>query len=138
VFGQEERLVVDYNAFDDHAVVESDIEVPVGASTLSARFRRGDGRSGSIAVAVDGVDAGEVETALFMRMISSVGASIGHDHGSAVSPRYRAPFPFTGTVHEIEIQVAAARDAAIVGSAGAGDADTEVTDAEGRAEMARQ
>jgi arylsulfatase len=138
VFVQDDRLVVDYNAFDDHAVVESDIEVPVGASTLSARFRRGDGRSGSIAVAVDGVDAGEVETALFMRMISSVGASIGHDHGSAVSPRYRAPFPFTGTVHEIEIQVAAARDAAIVGSAGAGDADTEVTDAEGRAEMARQ
>ena len=99
VFIQNDRLVVDYNAFDDHTVVESDIEVPATESTLTARFRRGEGTVGWIEVAVDGVDCGRGETALFMRMISSVGSSVGYDHGSAVSPRYRhhsrSPAPCT-------------------------------------------
>ena len=38
-----------------------------------------------------------------MRMISSVGPSVGYDHGSAVSDRYRAPFPFSGTLDRIDI-----------------------------------
>ena len=62
---------------------------------------------------------------MVMRMISSVGVSIGYDRGSAVSARYRSPFVFTGTLHEVEIQLAAQR------SAGAADS-------EARAEMARQ
>jgi arylsulfatase len=42
-------------------------------------------------------------------MMSSIGPSIGADHGSPVSPRYRAPFTFTGTLHEIEIQLVSPR-----------------------------
>ena len=38
-----------------------------------------------------------------MRMVSSVGSSLGQDHGSAVSARYQAPFAFTGVLHEVEI-----------------------------------
>ena len=38
-------------------------------------------------------------------MISSVGPSVGYDHGSAVSSRYRAPFAFSGTLHEVVIQL---------------------------------
>jgi hypothetical protein len=109
VFIQNDKLVVDYNAFDDHTIVESDIDVPAGDSTLTARFRRGDGQTGWIEIAIDGVDCGRGDTALFMRMISSVGSSIGFDHGSAVSPNYRAQFPFTGTLHEIVIEVAQAQ-----------------------------
>lgn len=105
VFVQGDRLVVDYNAFDDHTVVESDIPVPEGESVLTARFRRGEGRSGWIEIAVDGVDAGRGDTQLYMRMISSVGPSVGFDHGSAVSTRYEAPFPFAGKLHEVEIQL---------------------------------
>jgi arylsulfatase A-like enzyme len=109
VFVQDDRLVVDYNAFDDHTVVQSDVEVPAGECTLVARFRRAAGQTGWIEIAVDGVDCGRGDTALFMRMISSVGASIGYDHGSAVSPNYQAPFPFAGTLHEIVIEVAQSR-----------------------------
>jgi arylsulfatase len=60
-----------------------------------------------------------------MSMMSSVGPSIGEDHGSAVSPRYEAPFAFTGTLHEIEIQLLSREDA-------------ETRDADARAGMARQ
>jgi arylsulfatase len=60
-----------------------------------------------------------------MRMISSVGSSIGYDHGSAVSASYDAPFPFAGVLHEVVIDVANPR------SDGAAEA-------EARAEMSRQ
>ena len=105
VFVQEDRLVVDYNAFDDHTIVQSDVEVPAGDSNLVVNVRRGDGRSGTLALEVDGVPAGSADLELFMRMMSSVGPSVGYDHGSAVSARYDAPFPFSGKLHEIVIQL---------------------------------
>ena len=111
-FVQGDRFVVDYNAFDEHTILESDISIPDGESTLVARFRRGEGRAGSMAIEVDGRPAGSVDLALYMRMMSSVGPSIAYDHGSAVSNRYEAPFPFTGTLHEVVIQLVSAPDPA--------------------------
>ena len=124
IFIQNERFVVDYNAFDDHSVVRSNIEIPIGYSTLRAQFRRLK-RGGEITIYVNEEPSGSIEIPLFMRMISSVGSSIGYDHGSAVSPEYESPFPFSGELHQIEIQLAARR---------ASDADQ----AQARAENARQ
>jgi arylsulfatase A-like enzyme len=125
VFVQHGRLVVDYNAFDAHTVVESVEPVPDGDTEVVVRLRRGDGRAGRMAVEIDGRPMGEASLGLYMRMISSVGTSIGFDHGSAVSPRYRAPFPYTGTLHEVVVQLSPGR------SAGADDAAA-------RAGMSRQ
>ena len=111
-FVQGDRFVVDYNAFDEHTILESEISIPDGESTLVARFRRGEGRAGSMAIEVDGRPAGSADLALYMRMMSSVGPSIAYDHGSAVSNRYDAPFPFTGTLHEVVIQLVSAPDPA--------------------------
>ena len=47
-----------------------------------------------------------------MRMISSVGSSIGQDHGSPVSTRYEGSFPFQGELHEIDIQLGGREEAA--------------------------
>ena len=105
VFIQDDRFVVDYNAFNDHAMIASTVAVPTGDSTLVARLRRGAGRSGSISLEVNGQPAGAVELPLVMMMISSVGASIGYNHGSAVSERYEAPFGFAGALHSLEIQL---------------------------------
>jgi arylsulfatase len=125
VFVQSDRLVVDYNAFDEHTVLESTVEVPAGASTLVVKVRRGDGRSGSVALEVNGRPAGSAELPLFMRMMSSVGPSIGYDHGSPVSNRYDAPFPFAGTLHEVAIQLLSKQD-------------LDALAAEAAAEMSRQ
>ena len=35
----------------------------------------------------------------------SVGPSVGYDHGSPVSARYRGHFPFEGTLEKIDIAV---------------------------------
>jgi arylsulfatase len=125
IFVQDDRLVIDYNAFDDHTILESDVEIPTGASTLVAQFRRGAGMAGSMALEVDGRPAGSAELPLLMRMMSSVGPSIGYDHGSAVSNRYEAPFAFTGTLHEIVIQLLSPQD-------------LQARAAEATAEMSRQ
>ena len=129
IFVDEDRLVVDYNAFGDHTVVESDRTVPIGNCAVGVRFRRGDGRAGTVTLVVDGADAGTAELPLFMRMMSSVGASIGYDHGSPVSPRYAAPNPFTGTLHDVVIDLVAR---------GAASGESAATEATAQAEMSRQ
>jgi arylsulfatase len=125
VFVQSGRLVLDYNAFGGHTIVESDVDLPAGDADLVVQLRRLDGRAGTATVLVDGRPSGTADLPLFMRMISSIGPSIGSDHGSPVSDRYTAPFPFTGTLHEIVIQASPDRYG-----------DTASTTA--RAEMSRQ
>jgi hypothetical protein len=127
VFVQGDRFVVDYNAFDDHTIIESDAELPLGEVELA----------GSACVAVQGMlgarrDAwstvawsAAADLGLYMRMISSIGPSVGGDHGSPVSQRYEAPFEFTGTLHEVVVQASPEKYA-------------DVADAAGRAEMSRQ
>lgn len=125
VFVQNDRLVVDYNAFDDHTILQSDVTLPEGDVVVTVSVRRGPSRTATVHLAVDGEPAGSADLAQFMSMMSSVGPSIGEDHGSAVSQHYVAPFAFTGTLHEIEIQLLSREDA-------------EARDAVARAEMSRQ
>ena len=106
MFVQDDRLVVDYNAFGDHTVLESDTEVPTGDATVSMRLKRTSRTTGTLEIAIDGAECGRCDLPVFMGIISAVGTSIGRDHGSAVSDRYAAPFPFSGTLHEVEIQLA--------------------------------
>lgn len=89
-----------------------------------ARLRRGAGRAGSISLEVNGQPAGAVGLPLVMMMISSVGASVGYNHGSAVSTRYQAPFSFEGTLHSLEIQLL--------------DDDPAARQAQARSEMSRK
>lgn len=125
IFVQNDKLVADYNAFDDHTVLESEIEVPVGGSELVLAIRRTGARTGTMALLVDGTLAGTTDLPLFMSMMSSVGPSVGYDHGSPVSPRYEAPFAFEGTLHEVVIQLLSRKD-------------VEAQRAEAAAEMSRQ
>jgi arylsulfatase len=124
LFVQGGSLVLDYNAFSDHTVLESP-PLPEGDVELGVKLRRGDGMSGTACITVDGVEVGSADLGLFMRIMSSIGPSVGFDHGSAVSPRYEAPFAFTGTVHEVVVQASPER---IAGAA----------KAEETAEMGRQ
>ena len=132
VFVQGDRLVVDYNAFDDHAVAESTVAIPHGHAILTARVRVGRGRTGRIDLVVNGADAGGVDIPQLVFMFSSVGASVGYDHGSPVSTRYDGPYPFSGTLHEVVVQVHDAPPSAD------DDAEAAAREAEALAAMARQ
>ncbi|MHB8497698.1 MAG: arylsulfatase [Acidimicrobiales bacterium] len=109
LFVQGDRLVFDYNCFGDHLVIESTTGVPVGRSSVGVRLRR-KGKSGAVTLLVDGNSAGELALPFVMTMPSSVGPSIGYDHGSPVSERYDGHFPFTGTFERLDVTVTQAAD----------------------------
>ena len=110
LFVQDDRLVFDYNAFGEHAIVVSEVAVPDGASVVGVGFRRE--ATGAIAeLSIDSQPAGSIEIPFVMRVISSVGASVGFDAGSAVSDRYNSPFAFTGSFHRLDVVVAGQRGA---------------------------
>ena len=69
IFVQNNKLVVDYNAFDDHLIVESEIDVPVGSSALGVQVRRTGAKTGTISLSLDGVATEPTELPLFMTMI---------------------------------------------------------------------
>jgi arylsulfatase A-like enzyme len=128
LFVQDGRLVLDYNAFGDHTVLESSVTLPTGDVELGLRMRRGDGFAGTATLTVDGSDVATAELGLYMRMMSSIGPSIGADHGSAVSPRYPAPFAFTGDLRQVVVQASPERFGV----------DAELADVAARAEWSRQ
>jgi arylsulfatase A-like enzyme len=104
LFVQDDHLVFDYNCFGDHHVVVSDATVPVGPSVVEVHFLR-TGRGGEATLIIDGTPGGTLEVPFVMTMISSVGPSVGYDHGSPVSERYEAPFPFEGTLTKLDVQL---------------------------------
>ena len=128
LFVQGDRLVFDYNAFGDHTVVESDGPLPEGPATLGVRFRRA-GRGATVTLVVDDQPVASVELGFAMGMMSSIGPSVGFDHGSAVSPRYESPFPFEGDLRRLDVQ--------LLRKPGGGEPEG-VAEAEQRAAMARQ
>ena len=104
VFIQANRLVFDYNCFGDHHIVESDIVVPVGPSQVGVEFRR-TGATATATLVIDGEPCGSVHIPFVMGIISSIGSSIGFDHGSPVSERYDKGFDFGGTLRRLDIQL---------------------------------
>lgn len=69
-----------------------------------ARFHK-DGQGAMATLVIGGQPAGTVDVPFAMFMMSSIGPSIGFDHGSAVSDRYEAPFAFAGDLQRVDIQL---------------------------------
>ena len=114
--------------------VESNVDVPAGRRKLRYEFEvtgepdvlKGKGAAGLGQLYIDGTLVGQVEmpvTNPIMLGLAS-GVAVGADPGSPVTDRYAAPFPFSGTLHSVTMDVS-------------GDLIQD-TDAEMRAIMARQ
>ena len=104
LFIQDDRLVFDYNAFDDHTIVTSEVELPAGPSVVGVEFRRTQS-GGRAELVVDGERVGAADIPFVMFMMSSIGPSVGFDHGSAVSASYEPPFRFEGDLQRVDIQL---------------------------------
>jgi arylsulfatase A-like enzyme len=129
LFIQDDHLVFDYNCFGDHFLVESEAAVPVGPSTVGVQFRRA-GKAGSATLIVGDTPSGTMDVPFAMTMISSVGPSVGYDHGSPVSKRYSGHFPFEGRLARLDVTLVDPRKSA--------DASRTDAEAEARAAMSRQ
>ena len=114
--------------------VESNVDVPAGRHELHYEFEvtgapdvlKGKGAAGRGQLYIDGQLVGQVEMPVTNPIILGLasGVAIGADPGSPVTDRYHAPFPFSGILHSVTVDVS-------------GDLIVD-TEAEMRAIMARQ
>jgi arylsulfatase len=84
------KITLDYTA---------DTAVPPVANASDRKVKGGIGR-----LSVNGVGAGEARYAIFWGY-SNETLDLGSDSGSPVSKGYESPFPFTGTVDKVTIQL---------------------------------
>ena len=99
----------------------------MGEAVVGARFVR-TGTGATATLLIDGEDSGTLDVPFAMTIISSVGPSVGYDHGSAVSQRYVGHFPFEGTLSRLDVTLLGQKPAE----------QTAEAEADGRAAMGRQ
>ena len=101
--------IFDYNYFEKHTVLKGQAPLPVGAATVALDFDYaggGVGKGATLRLKVDGnqVAEGQMEATVPGRFgIDTFG--IGEDTGQPVTFDYQPPFPFTGQIEEVVIQV---------------------------------
>lgn len=101
------RLVYEYvySPAVRHAI-RSQAAVPTGPSVLRYEFRRTGPRRGRGTLSIDGRAVGSVEIPKTWPVHgTTAGVTCGRDVGAAVSDAYAAPFPFTGTLRRVVVEL---------------------------------
>jgi hypothetical protein len=103
-FVQHGRLVFDLNLAGRHSVVESSDPVPAGVAAVSMSLELTGGKARVVFFA-DGMKITEayVPSAL-PAGLGCLSTQCGYNSPSPVSPRYTAPFRFTGDLHDVTIE----------------------------------
>ncbi len=106
---KDRRLTYYYNflGLDEYKIV-SDIEVPAGDVRLGYEFTKTERFQGVGALYINGNKVGERElprTIPFRISLAGEGLCCGWDSGLPVTHEYEAPFTFTGTIHEVVVDV---------------------------------
>ena len=101
------RYVHNFVARDLHEV-STPLPAEPGPHTLAFHFERTGDNAGVGRLVVDGAAAGEVEIPDFTPVrwaITGEGLCCGRQLGLPVTRDYRGPFPFTGTLHRVTVEV---------------------------------
>ena len=110
LYVQDGKLVYHYNWFErERTNLVSEIPLPKGKSTVAVEFAYdggGLGKGGEAAIAIDGKVVGRARipnTVAGRFGIDTFG--VGSDTGSPVTDTYKAPFPFTGKIERVDIEL---------------------------------
>ena len=102
------QYVHNYLGRDEHHLVSSQT-IPSGSCELGFAFEtEGRFKGGVASLTINGELVAEDEIPRYTPVrfsITDAGLTCGEDAGSAVTSRYRAPFPFTGTLHRVVVTV---------------------------------
>lgn len=115
LFVQNNRLCFDYNLAGRHTVVVAETSLPTGVHVLGCTIAI-DGEQVRAELTVD--DKPLASAALPMAFPAGFGllsTQCGMNSPSPVSPRYEAPFRFTGWLDRVEVELGAASSDAIAG-----------------------
>ncbi len=108
LFVQDGRLVHEYNAGGptQRMVLESPATLSAGRHRVGFVFRKTGSLCGDGALLVDQqVVARMPMTGMWPLLPNTSGVHCGRDDGSPVSERYACPFVFTGTIHEVVVEL---------------------------------
>lgn len=110
LYVQNGKLVYHYNWFErERTNLVSNIPVPTGKSTIAMEFAYDGGGLGKGGEAVIGINGKEVGRARIAHTVPGRFGidtfGLGSDTGSPVSNTYQPPFPFTGTVERVDIEL---------------------------------
>ena len=103
-FVRDGHLHFDYNALGTHQRASAPLTLEPGPHALTVAFRR-DGKEGVLTIGADGTDLADVRIPKIVRMLGSTGLDIGRDALSTVVDDYVGPFPFTGTIDRVSIEI---------------------------------
>lgn len=101
--------IFDYNYFEKHTIVKGEKPLPKGDATVEVDFAyagSGVGKGANLVLKVNGekVAEGKMHATVAGRFgIDTFG--IGEDTGQPVTPAYEPPFPFTGEIEKVVINV---------------------------------
>ncbi|MCY3647087.1 MAG: arylsulfatase [Chloroflexi bacterium] len=105
LYVRENRLVYEQNCGDDHTRIVSAEDLPTRASVEFSFTKTGDNRG----VGVLTVDGRETARGDLPRMLGGLftieGLDVGQDTATPVSDQYEAPFPFSGAIESVVIEV---------------------------------
>jgi arylsulfatase len=109
LFVQDDKLVYVHNYLGlQEYRVESTTTLPRGDCTLALHFTRTGEHQGRAVLRMDGAEVGAGDIARTIPAVietSGEGLCCGYDSGLPVSASYEAPFRFTGSIHEVVVQV---------------------------------
>ena len=108
LFIDDDRLVYENNLPRVGGMIVSSRTVPRGESTVGFRFVLSEGSNplaGTGTLLIDGESVGEIDLPISVTFTNE-GLDIGRDTLTAVSSRYEAPNPFTGSFDEVVFDLA--------------------------------
>jgi arylsulfatase len=104
LYVRKNRLVFEYNLWSRHLKAISASELPAGRITIGGGIER-LGRVGRGFVSIAGEECGAVDIPFLIRRHSGGNLNIGRDEGIPVSDDYSVPFAFSGTIHELVLDL---------------------------------
>jgi arylsulfatase len=106
LYVQDGRLVHDYNFVNRHYIVRSNIPVPSGPCELTYEMKKTGEYKGEGTLFINGVACGSVALPQTYRAQASfIGVEVGRAPRPSVG-EFEAPFPFTGTLHSVVVDLA--------------------------------
>jgi arylsulfatase len=101
------RWAHSFVGMEEHAI-RSDVPLAPGARVLEMRFTRTGEHQGTVELRVDGTAVGRGDVPRFTTTrfsITGAGLTCGRGNGLAVTDDYRGPFPFSGVVRRVVVEV---------------------------------
>jgi arylsulfatase len=104
------KLAYHYNWFDrERTNLVSSQPLPTGKSTVTVEFAYdggGLGKGGEAVIGINGKDVGRARIANTVAGRFGIDTfGVGSDTGSPVADTYAAPFPFTGKIERVDIEL---------------------------------